>query len=1275
MAQISITYAGRIDEKLLNDAGNLPSLINQMITSTGVADATIPDNQAKYGTDVTRQFPLYFLDISKDSELALNLNDGADDPIFAQLTSSMTDLGTTNAYFYHAGRNRLYWVERQEDQTVDLVGMSNLGAELWSNYNAYQEDQIVFHDNKFWICTQSFRHDEVTPLNIYDTLQYSDDTGQLITVTQVDSILLGREPGNPHSTTERDAINAMFAGATVGGVAPSRTPSITFDSDLNYWQQIQTGDTLSFIENNTYNAGGLVYYREKLYVCKTTTNSNPDQSPSSWSEYTINLTDIQGVQRWEPNTTYDINTVVMGSDGFTYVSTGTVPAADRLTVSDPIVDAGPTSPTASNQYWTKVTDQLVNYNPPTINTDYVPGANYKRRDVVSYKGKLYVNVTGTHDDTRFPDTDIDNWKEYVSSLSFIPNFDPTPQAPYQAGDVVYHNNQFFTSLIDNPGNIPDSDSDGDGIWGDWLPTDPGLPNLINDISNYYPGAGYKIGDVIMWDSRFWVNISGSDDPNLSPAADTANWKEYTEYTGATVRRLLWDSDTNYTQDDIVIGSDGLTYLANAGSGPTNAAGSQDPVLDTNRTYWRPASKGETGVGDVLEQYDSGALYNPGDVIAYDGHLYVNLVGDTNPELTPDVDLDNWREYFLPAAWQSTTIYQMGDQVADSDGNVYVYVNTTPDDSEDPRTDFDNSHWVEVQHPDVYKIPEWRTGQPYAANDLVAQNGRIYKNISGNWTNVQPSQDPANWVLLNSNFVERIAITQTAAGPVNLTFSLDFSAYRSFSLWINGVMIDRNNWRIVDAANGVVELTDGAVYTGDIVYLEGSFEEAVFHTGNSSAAATLPSLFDVDFGNVNPIDGNTIIFNTQKNSNNPGGAWELGNSTVMYLESTTNDFQINLQNLEYSNNSLIFVKDTRALWYYSGLEDPNVILLNDSTYVGRFTDITQANAIAPPTKYNLGDRITIWDNERVYEVYEREESNPNDWTKYIPPSSDAGFITFSSSDESWMTEETALNAGTGSIASIIFSEFGSDVGTLHESYNIRSQTNGGYSKISNNKYNFIMGSNTDLENKITGTLTDNISSPHGGTHEYTVQVLKPYDGWQWDWRNIEMGSNTDDMTYEIKFDQPVWVHDLLFYKGADAFHGRVDRSTINFYSKDEFGIENLSWTSTEIANDPFEAWPWTHSNQVSISNSVPSAHNSITPYIQSQRTGSISGSHVLSTQSLARGNVSRILIQMSKNTWVPGLWSYSNMYFKVSRYESSKTQLWVKNLDGTWWQTASSNLIT
>ena len=70
----------------------------------------------------------------------------------------------------------------------------------------------------------------------------------------------------------------------------------------------------------------------------------------------------------------------------------------------------------------------------------------------------------------------------------------------------------------------------------------------------------------------------------------------------------WNNQNNYLQGAHILGSNGKEYVARQQSGPDTSAGVQDPVQDTNGTYWTSAGSSVAAGGGGLETDENGQLY-------------------------------------------------------------------------------------------------------------------------------------------------------------------------------------------------------------------------------------------------------------------------------------------------------------------------------------------------------------------------------------------------------------------------------------------------------------------------------------------------------------------------------------------------------------------------------------------------------------------------------------------------------------------------------------------
>ncbi|MCG7944931.1 MAG: hypothetical protein N0C84_01145 [Candidatus Thiodiazotropha taylori] len=1094
-------------------------------------------------------------------------------------------------------RGIVYFADVENGSEIVYKPSSNYGVGYWHPRIEYNPGDVIWHAGKFWECLVKIDRNE----------------GYLDALNQ------------PNFLDNEDNLVQRNPGATGEGLNNWGGP---------YWKEIKVGSDLSYDNTKEYQPGDMIFFEEKIYIAKEpTTGENPNEDLAAWSEYTINTAENPGLKFWDGDEDYEVGDIRVGTDGFTYISVGQ---------SGPSTSTGPVDPTedTANNFWRPaVKNDLIGYNPSTINNGYVSGADYKKGDLIAYEGKMYVNLTGDHDPTKTPDLDTNNWAEYVAGANKTQPYYST--ADYKKGDLVLFENEFWAATKDGAGDINDPAvraTDWRLADQDEIPTAP----TINNTYEWWPGKKYNKGDMVAYNGLLYVNQTGEYDSDLNPSTDNINWSEYTFAAEGKVVIEPWEATRTYAADNQARGEDGLTYVSQLDGNLNN-----DPTADTG-TNWVLAEKGRNGYAKGVDTYESGSLYREGDITVFEGQFYVNTSGDVDNTKTPDEDLSNWKKYDKPALWDPDAEYNAGDKVSDSDGNTYIYINQTPEKGVDPVEDTgnngDTSHWVKVETDEITTIPEWVPIRTYEVNDLIAWKGKIYRNTSGNNTFTPPTNDSANWAIFEGQWSTTLTATFTQSAPVDIIFEEDLekittdgvTAAQAYSLFINGVMMDDDNWEIKETVAGrtTITLLDGAIYTGDIIHVEATTDEAVFHQGSNTQPVKLSDLLDVTYGTDAPSDGSVIAYNTATS------LWELGQVNKLYIYPTTDAFIIAWGSGEIPNGSAIHVQDTKATWFYNTGSSPAMSLINNAEYAGLFKELQQAYNTLDITEYDRYTKVALMNNVGVIEKrYIKAENNSTEWTEYNPGGG-ASVITFQDAGDGWRASTDALDAANGSVATVIWHSQGSDIApTLYSTY-LKNNENNSYMTVNSvDNVDLVLQSPSKLARETIKANLEldcntyiNASNDHGtlasmmdGTHSgYSMGIYRSSTFGEW-------------MELTITFENPVWLHGLSISQSGS--HNK----TMPGYYDGSFHQQYLELTNGEGDVIVTKTDNTTSSSATFNINTVGTAWN-------------------LPTTVSNRAAVSKIKMVFSGGF---GSRTIGQLSLAASRYDFNKNELWVKNAIGEW----------
>lgn len=213
--------------------------------------------------------------------------------------------------------------------------------------------------------------------------------------------------------------------------------------------------------------------------------------------------------------------------------------------------------------------------------------------------------------------------------------------------------------------------------------------------------------------------------------------------GSGAGGTIWDSATGYSVGDIV-SYNGEVYVAVASS--TNKIPASEP------TYWS-ISKG-SALWNVSKNYGTG------DIVSYGSYIYLALATSIGQQ--PDTATTYWKNITLGMVWDSGKNYLIGDITTEG---TTIYVALTDNINKQPSTNA--TDWKQALR-EVGAL--YSATNPYLIGDVVTKSGLIYICIQ-NGTGQDPATETAYWKGTNLSTEEIMIVNDTkASGTDGGTFT-------------------------------------------------------------------------------------------------------------------------------------------------------------------------------------------------------------------------------------------------------------------------------------------------------------------------------------------------------------------------------------------------------------------------------------------------------------------------------------------------------------------------
>lgn len=257
----------------------------------------------------------------------------------------------------------------------------------------------------------------------------------------------------------------------------------------------------------------------------------------------------------------------------------------------------------------------------------------------------------------------------------------TAAASWQAGFPT------VCSLPLSAGGIPPARNDFNGLFNQITQTERFLQDggiFAWDASTDYGANRLVLGS----DGKLYWSVAQSG-PNtgagaVDPTTDSgAYWGQLpvtateaaeASYASVSGGFASWSNTENYTDHQIVLGSNGLIYIVKTPSGPDTAAGAQDPTAD-NGTYWQLMPTDNADVVHKTGNETIGGVKTFTSEIVSKSSVYCDKASNSLPECilsNPDAQKpSNW-----PSSAYQLGVFGFGGQDRSLFGAVRLYLDAT-----------------------------------------------------------------------------------------------------------------------------------------------------------------------------------------------------------------------------------------------------------------------------------------------------------------------------------------------------------------------------------------------------------------------------------------------------------------------------------------------------------------------------------------------------------------------------------------------------------------------
>jgi len=410
------------------------------------------------------------------------------------------------------------------------------------------------------------------------------------------------------------------------------------------------------------------------------------------------------------------------------------------------------------------------------------GSNYLNDDIVRFGARIYVCITqhtaddNFYDDLNFLNSDIPpspapRWVVMVESASWQGRW--TENTYYTRGAVVKKGAVTYFCVEEHISAELESDFVLDYSTNNyWII----YSSSESWKTNWTVSTLYNLGDVVVNSGRIYKCIAAhvsSDDPLIGLEGDSLKWQLI--YLN-NIWKGDWQIDTIYYVDDIVkyggtvyrcisqhlsavnealglendqgkwaILYDGIEY---AGAWSQAVQYKVNDVVKYGSYLYKCTVKHTTNSGQFFDsaywtifcpgfEYDqewaSGAIYQPGDIVRYGGYLFIAKLTHLGEEPTTETN-NFWNLLFVNSNirgdWTASTSYQIGDVIR-RQGQLYIAkrdVTLTDTDFIDDGSTINTEDW-ELMIPGSKWQGQWDAFRSYVIGDLILWRSGTYRCIA------------------------------------------------------------------------------------------------------------------------------------------------------------------------------------------------------------------------------------------------------------------------------------------------------------------------------------------------------------------------------------------------------------------------------------------------------------------------------------------------------------------------------------------------------------------
>ena len=390
----------------------------------------------------------------------------------------------------------------------------------------------------------------------------------------------------------------------------------------------------------------------------------------------------------------------------------------------------------------------------------------------------------------------------------------------------------------------------------------------------------------------------------------------------------WITSVNYNLGDIVL-YNGHLYLCTTSHSSTSFV--------TDYSNWTVFAASIDYLGDWNTSID----YAPGAIVKYNGYVYECITAHNSGALLED-NISDWREFYegvdYKGAWTSSTAYRKNDRVKYG-GSIFVCNTTHTSTSSFSTTNFT------LEFPGYQHEKDWSSSETYQVGDVVRYGGYLYyANLTN--SNQLPStsaeQEDSETVVTTTYTV---TVEDGGSGDVYL---IDDTQTPNLTFVPNGIYIFNQDSATNDGypldlsttQDGI--LGDGTAYTTGVTY----FLDGVQVANRAAYVAGFDAASQRELRiTINTDTPETLYYASENQTGIAGASSITVQIPIIYWSLLSKTY--NFRSSRLVQKTVTVGTDTvnglaTGVFYIDGVEKPTLDLVKGSTYIFDQSDATNSS---------------------------------------------------------------------------------------------------------------------------------------------------------------------------------------------------------------------------------------------------------------------------------------------------------------------------------------------